>query len=117
MWSRITGNENTESPWRQISVKVDKNQLRAQANVSAGGWYRFEIRGRVGSDCILSGNVEPMGVGEVFIVAGQSYATNCNDAVLAVHDPQQRVVACDSITRKWRVANDPQPVIDGSDEK
>ncbi|HUG69206.1 MAG TPA: neutral/alkaline non-lysosomal ceramidase N-terminal domain-containing protein [Pirellulaceae bacterium] len=49
------------------------------------------------------------------IVAGQSYATNCNDEHFRVTDPQSRVAAFDSATGTWRVANDPQPVPDGSD--
>ncbi len=107
--------KDMQAPWRPLSAVVDKNQLQAQVKIPAGGWYRFEIRGKEESNSMLSGSVEPMGVGEVFVVAGQSYATNCNDAVLAVLDPQQRVVAFDSITQQWRVANDPQPVVDGSD--
>ena len=64
---------------------------------------------------MATGAVEPIGVGEVFVVAGQSYATNCNDERLTVADPQQRVVAFDSAKQTWAVANDPQPVFDGSD--
>jgi hypothetical protein len=59
------------------------------------------------------GAVEPVGVGEVFVVAGQSYATNCNDEKLSVTDPQKRVVALDTAKGTWVVANDPQPGVDG----
>ena len=75
----------------------------------------MEIRGRANDDVVASGAVEPIGVGEVFVVAGQSYATNCNDERFKVADPLVRVVAFDSAKETWGVANDPQPAPDGSD--
>jgi hypothetical protein len=47
-------------------------------------------------------------------VAGQSYATNCNDEKLKVSDSEGRVVAFDWAKGTWGVAHDPQPVPDGS---
>jgi len=35
------------------------------------------------------------------VVAGQSYATNCNDEKLSVTDPQKRVVAFDTAKGTW----------------
>jgi hypothetical protein len=37
-----------------------------------GGWYRLEVRALLGDQVIASHNVEHVGVGEVFMVAGQS---------------------------------------------
>jgi len=76
--------------------------------------YRFELRCRQAEVVTHQGAVEPVGVGEVFVVAGQSYATNCNDEKLSVTDPQKRVVAFDTAKGTWVVANDPQPAPDGS---
>jgi hypothetical protein len=59
--------------------------------------------------------VEPIGVGELFIVAGQSYATNSGDERLNVKDMRGRIVAFNVASETWAVANDPQPVPDGSD--
>jgi hypothetical protein len=55
--------------------------------------------------------VEPVGVGEVLVVAGQSYADSANDELLKVDDPQGRVAAYDRTKNSWRVAHDPQPNI------
>ena len=84
--------------------------------VPAGGWLRLEVRIEPadGSPPLIA-SVEPVGVGEVFVIAGQSYATNTNDEKLTVADPRKRVVARDWATAAWRVANDPQPAPDGSD--
>ncbi len=102
------------SEWTSVIPTITGEIFTAAARVPAGGWYRLECRCRV-DDVLATGAVEPIGVGEVFVVAGQSYATNCNDERLTVADPQQRVVAFDSAKQSWAVANDPQPVFDGSD--
>ena len=92
---------------------TDWTPFKDTARVAAGGWYRLEIRGKTGDAITHRGAVEPVGVGEVFVVAGQSYATNCNDERLKPADP--RVVAFDAAKGSWAVANDPQPAPDGSD--
>jgi len=80
----------------------------AVATVPAGGWYRLEVRGTE-SQARLAASVEPVGVGEVFVIAGQSYAEGCNDELLRVQDPHARVSAYDVVGHAWRVAHDPQP--------
>jgi Carbohydrate esterase, sialic acid-specific acetylesterase len=79
------------------------------ARVPAGGWYRLEVRARRDNEIVATGQVEPIGVGEVFVIAGQSYAVGANDELTKVEDPQGRVVAYDPLKANWRVANDPQP--------
>lgn len=101
--------------WMSLTAKIENSQITASARIPAGGWYRLELRSRVGDNVTSTGFVEPIGVGEVFVVAGQSYATNCNDELLKITDPQQRVVAFDAARGTWGVAHDPQPVPDGSD--
>lgn len=101
--------------WAKLTPKIDGSTFEATARVAAGGWYRLEIRCRSNDTVAAAGVIEPIGVGEVFIVAGQSYATNCNDERFNVTDPQERIVAFDSAKGTWGVANDPQPVPDGSD--
>jgi len=107
--------DDAASEWISVIPTITGKTFQAAARVPAGGWYRLECRCRVDDNVLASGAVEPIGVGEVFVVAGQSYATNCNDERLTVSDPHQRVVAFDSEKLSWAVANDPQPVFDGSD--
>ncbi|RLS35824.1 MAG: hypothetical protein DWH79_01010 [Planctomycetota bacterium] len=84
--------------------------------VPAGGWYRLEVRLDVAGDAQpLLASVEPIGIGEVFLVAGQSYATNTNDEKLTLADRQLRTAARDPSSGAWRLAHDPQPTPDGSD--
>ncbi len=119
MWEYriVPSKESTgrETDWAKLEIRVADAKFEATARIAAGGWYRLEIRGRSNNDVIARGAVEPIGVGEVFVVAGQSYATNCNDERFKVADPLGRVVAFDSAKESWGVANDPQPAPDGSD--
>ncbi len=119
MWEyRIVPSKETTgrgADWTKLEIRATDANFEATARVPAGGWYRLEIRGRANDDVVASGAVEPIGVGEVFVVAGQSYATNCNDERFMVADPHGRVVAFDSAKETWAVANDPQPVPDGSE--
>ncbi|MHB8860786.1 MAG: sialate O-acetylesterase [Pirellulaceae bacterium] len=103
------------SDWQPVVTMNHGEELRAHVRVAAGGWYRLEVRLKQGLTVIAEGAVEPFGVGELFVVAGQSYATNCNDERLSVTDPQRRVAAYDSQYHSWRIADDPQPAPDGSD--
>ena len=102
-----------DAGWTSLPAQIQGGTFEAQARIPAG-WFRLEVRRRVGDAVASQGSVEPFGVGEVFLVAGQSYATNCNDELLSVADEQHRVVAFDSAKGTWVAANDPQPVADGS---
>lgn len=88
--------------------------VNGRLKLPAGGWYRLELRQRKGDEVVAAGAVEPIGVGEVILVAGQSYSTNTNDEVLKVTEPQGRVVAFQHATKTWQIAHDPQPAGDGS---
>ncbi len=102
--------------WKRMSfVFVDGAVWSGGVRVPAGGWYRLEVRVGGAESPMALGSVEPISVGEVFVVAGQSYATNCNDEQFKVTDPRGRVVAFDSAKNVWQVANDPQPAGDNSD--
>jgi len=95
--------------WAKVDGRRDDKSWSAVARVPAGGWYRLEIRARKADQTLAVASVEPFGVGEVYLIAGQSYAVGANDEITKVDDPQGRVVAYDVVKKSWRVANDPQP--------
>ncbi|MDG1894245.1 MAG: neutral/alkaline non-lysosomal ceramidase N-terminal domain-containing protein [Fuerstiella sp.] len=109
------GPKTESGQWNGLKITVDDDRFVANVRIGAGGWYRLDVRYRREGSVIAVGTVEPFGVGEVFLVAGQSYATNCNDEQFNVTDPHNRVAALDSTKGTWRVATDPQPVMDSSD--
>ncbi len=120
-WSRFeyrlrTNGDQTSLPkWTAIEKPNASSLDNLTIPVSAGGWYHIEVRLLDQEQVIAQGESGQFGVGELFLVAGQSYATNCNDVKLTVADPQKRVVAYDMSRSSWQVADDPQPVFDGSD--
>ena len=107
---------SSEGVWKPLPMTVEGQTFKATVLVSAGGWYQFEVRIRqeAGADGRVF-QTGSFGVGEVFVVAGQSYATNTNDERLKVADAKHRVVSLDTATGAWREAHDPQPTPDGSD--
>jgi hypothetical protein len=105
----VAGNVKKDERWLPINPEVDGKTYRGPAEVNAGGWYRLELRCVDQEKTVAEGSIEPFGVGEVFLIAGQSYATGANDELLKVTDPQGRVTAYDVKTKRWQLANDPQP--------
>jgi hypothetical protein len=97
--------------WAKFEPTLEGKNLTARVTIPAGGWYRLEVRGLQGEKPVVSAAVEPVGVGEVLMIAGQSYADGANDELLKVDDPEGRVVAYDRVKNSWRVAHDPQPNI------
>ncbi len=97
--------------WLHFDAEIDGQTFRGPAEVNAGGWYRLEIRCLANDKTIAEGAVEPFGVGEVFMVAGQSYAAGANEELLKVTEPQGRVAAFDWQKKAWQLANDPQPQV------
>jgi acyl-CoA thioesterase-1 len=109
---------STEPAWRPFRMDYDPEtrSVSGECLTTAGGWYRLEVRLRENSDQPwLMAQVEPVGVGEVFLVAGQSYATNTNDERMRVEDEFLRVAAFDTRSDTWQTAHDPQPAPDNSD--
>lgn len=109
---RLDGAYGRGTEWAELATRQDSpKRIQAQARVPAGGWYRLELRWLKESQVTETAAVEPVGVGEVFVIAGQSYAEGANDAHLRVEDPPGRVVALDIAKGTWGIANDPQPAM------
>lgn len=106
--------DQAAQPWESISVQRVEGKVSGVVEVAAGGWYSATLRLLNKNAVVAEVKSEEFGVGEVFVIAGQSYATNCNDKLFQVKDPQQRVVCWDRDTKGWRIAHDPQPVVDGT---
>lgn len=75
----------------------------------AGGWYRLRFQWSGSAREPVASGVDAVGVGEVFLVAGQSNAANHGES--RQKPGSDRVVAWDGT--RWRVAEDPQPGASG----
>ncbi len=103
----IVGGKPT--PWRQISMNFEKKAFAMLWEAPAGGWHRLEIRAVSGRGVITETVVEHVGVGEVFVVAGQSNSAN--------HGSEKQTSATGLVAafdgQGWQLANDPQPGASG----
>lgn len=88
------------------------SSFTAKLALPAGGWYRLAVSVDGIAGPVEVAHVERFGVGEVFVVAGQSNSANCGEEKFPSLD--DRVSAFDG--QGWSLAADPMPgVQDGSD--
>lgn len=99
-------------PWFRVPVRWMGETFRTdEFRVPAGGWYQVWVRVHQETMVTAEGSSGPFGIGEVFVVAGQSYAAGANDAILKVSEQDRRATALDLATGKWQIADDPQPFV------
>jgi len=102
--------DGREGRWRRLPVNQQRRSFEARWDAPAGGWHRLEVRALSGTAVLTETVVEHVGIGEVFVVAGQSNSAN--------HGAERQktrtglVAAFDG--RQWQPANDPQPGASGS---
>ncbi|QIP14858.1 T9SS type A sorting domain-containing protein [Spirosoma aureum] len=71
-----------------------------------GGWYNLEVRGMNGDQQVGSTTVERVGIGEVFVVAGQSNAQGMYDDMPSASDDR---INCVNYFDASESQNDPSP--------
>jgi hypothetical protein len=104
----LVGDE--DPPWQRVGGAVTGTKLTAGLSAPAGGWRRLEVRIVHDRDEWARDSVAHVGIGEVFIVAGQSNAANHGEERQV--PKTGRVAAFDGTA--WRIANDPQPGASGT---
>jgi hypothetical protein len=97
--------------WQPLRVDPQTRAFGADVPLPAGGWYRLEVRAVRGAETLGGAAIGHVGVGEVFVVAGQSNSTNYGAE--RQRPASGKVASFDGTT--WAPADDPQPgVQDGS---
>jgi hypothetical protein len=93
--------------WTTIATgkQITKGQFTGSLLLQAGGWYILSIRARTAQDVIAEAKVMRMGVGDVFITAGQSNSANYGKPRQAAKD--DRVVYFNG--KNFVPARDPIP--------
>lgn len=101
---------NLPDKWRRITkLARSQTEFRVRTSVPAGGWYRLEVRVRQGQTILSQAVVEHVGVGEVFVIAGQSNSANHGE-----EKQQTRTGLVSAFSGKqWGLSRDPQPGASG----
>ncbi len=84
----IAGGQGND--WTNLTSQVSQGYFSGKVTAS-GGWYRLELRAWQGNAVVATTQVEPVGVGEVFAIAGQSNGQGIENRD-AVGASDQRVV-------------------------
>jgi hypothetical protein len=69
----VWGGQGVETSWKAVS-NFRNNGIFNEIIQLNGGWYNIEVRGILNGNIVANATLERVGVGEVFIVAGQSNA-------------------------------------------
>jgi N-sulfoglucosamine sulfohydrolase len=99
----LDSNEKQVVAWKLIpTVPIDR-YLNTKILVPQGGWYFAEVRNALDHEERIRS--EMFGVGDVYLVAGQSNSANYGS--VRTQPTSDMVSAFDG--RQWKIAKDPQP--------
>jgi hypothetical protein len=101
--------DSNPGPWQVLTVARTDDVLRTKLDSKSGGWFQLELRVTVDEKIVWEGSVAHVGIGEVFVVAGQSNSANHGEERLKTKT--NMVSAFDG--HHWQIANDPQPGASG----
>jgi hypothetical protein len=90
--------------WHALTYDAPAKRFQGKAKLPAGGWYKLEVRASKGGNAVATATREKVGVGEVFVIAGQSNSTNSGQ-----FPTQQTSGMVSSFSGMvWKIADDPQ---------
>jgi len=65
-----------QGKWQPLSAQIESDHFSAQLTAPAGGWHRLEVRAVQDNKEVAKAARGTVGIGEVFVVAGQSNSAN-----------------------------------------
>ncbi|WP_461097597.1 sialate O-acetylesterase [Spirosoma luteolum] len=87
----MTIGQGQDLDWSRLATPAADGYFTGLMTAS-GGWYRLDVRAIRGGQVVAIQSVEPMGIGEVFAVAGQSNGQGIDNRDAA--DPADTRVIC-----------------------
>ena len=109
------GNSGTTTVWQTIDASpTGGNFYGVLTNVPAGGWYQLEVRTMISGVPGGIAVMEKVGVGDIYVTAGQSNSVNSSPPGYIPSD--DRISARSSLTEDtWVFAQDPVPTFNSGD--
>lgn len=112
----VTTGQGVATGWQTIQTNPTNNIFLGYITAS-GGWYILTVRTIVGTTSTAEATIQPVGIGEVFISAGQSNARGLGSGDNDLGTATDRVNAIDSINHSYPPgaqalvsSGDPSPV-------
>jgi hypothetical protein len=107
-------NSGTTTAWQTIKTNPTGGTFSGNlTNVSAGGWYQIEVRSVTGVTPSASATRNKVGVGDIYLTAGQS--NSANHGAPAYTPADDRVCARTAVTgSSWQHGYDPMPIATGT---
>jgi Carbohydrate esterase, sialic acid-specific acetylesterase len=105
---RLTGNSLTgplPAKWLRLKLDPATGDFDVRLATIPGGFYQLEVRLTREHNTIAETTVQHIGLGEVFVVAGQSNSTNYGE----VKQTTQTGMVVAFSGEAWQLANDPEP--------
>ncbi|MBP6618721.1 MAG: hypothetical protein KA188_00625 [Leadbetterella sp.] len=85
-------NQGQQTEWKIIDNIIDGQSFTGSIE-GQGGWYRLEIRAVLSDQVTFTKNIDKVGIGEVFVIAGQSNAQGDGRFSNAKSSTDERVLA------------------------
>ena len=112
----VSAGQGVDTGWQTVQTNPANNLFLGYVT-GAGGWYVLTVRTIVGATVTAQTTVQPVGIGEVFITAGQSNARGLGIGDNDLGSNTDRVNAIDSINHSYPPgaqalvsSGDPSPV-------
>lgn len=102
-------NSTVPGAWQSLPFDNRVRHFRAELPAPVGGWYRLEVRLLAGGTTVADATVPHVGIGEIFIIAGQSNSANHGEEKQRAKSPL--VVSFGN--GHWQPAADPEPGASG----
>ena len=107
-----SGNSGSDTAWFSITPSPTGGTFSGSLGpVSAGGWYQIEVRSVTAGAPGVTSSVQRVGVGDIYLTAGQSNSANYGTPAAVCAD--DRVSSYNYSDGSWAKAADPMPGPDG----
>ena len=102
----VVAGQGTATGWQVIQANP-ANNIFLGAITGAGGWYVLTVRTLLNNTVVEQTSVQPVGIGEVFVTAGQSNSRGLGIGDNDLGTNTDRVNAIDSINHYYPPGNSP----------
>lgn len=99
--------------WHDLKFDKRSGEFDAKLAMAAGGFYEVDVKATTRAGKTAEITVPHVGVGEVFVISGQSNSTNYGE----VRQTTETGMVSTFNGQSWRLANDPQPGVQDNSRK